>query len=180
MDEFKERPSAETDAAMGGSSMETIAIALGIGSIALVFIIYLSVPVGALALILVLLCRGSEGISARSRTAVILAVVGMAGSVALTAWSFHTVSRDPALRRQVQQIINQYFPAETEEVLPKQPETGSQPQTSPEDNPFLYASPFESTPENEVPGGSSPRETLPSQPETPQPYIETVPGGEYI
>ena len=70
--------------------------------------IYISVPLGALAIILALLSRGPEKQLGKAKTAVSLGAAGIIVSSAVTGYAFYRVTTDPVLRAQMQQLVNYY------------------------------------------------------------------------
>ena len=89
-------------------SMRFAATVLGIISIFSFMMIYISVPLGALAIILALLSRGSEKRLGKAKTAVSLGAAGILASCAITGFAFYRVTTDPVLRAQMQQMVNYY------------------------------------------------------------------------
>ncbi len=83
------------------------AIALGILSCCLSLIFYLSIPMGALAIIMALLSKGGKRrMTSRARFAVGAGAMGMIFSLIITVYSVYTVMNDPFYRSYVEQYLN--------------------------------------------------------------------------
>ncbi len=72
--------------------------------------IYLSVPLGALAILFALLSGGAHKLKKPQKTAIRTAVIGMVLSAAVTGYMFYRVYSDPVLYAQMQEMVD-YFMA---------------------------------------------------------------------
>ena len=70
--------------------------------------IYLAVPFGAMAILFVLLSRGRKKHPGQARTAVIMAVISMCASTALSGYALYRYYHDPVIRMQVDHLIDYY------------------------------------------------------------------------
>ena len=71
--------------------------------------IYLSVPLGAMAIVLALLSRGNTSLSARARRAIIISTAAMLISTGVTGYAFYKVRTDPELNRQFHEMFDYYL-----------------------------------------------------------------------
>ena len=90
------------------ASMQSASMVLGVLSIVTFMMIYISIPAGAIAIILALLSRGEQPEPGRAKTAISLAAAGMIASTAITGYAFYRVTTDPVLRRQMQNLVEYY------------------------------------------------------------------------
>ncbi len=95
------------------NSMATAAVVLGILSLILCYIFYLSIPCAALAIICALLSRNSRSISGRGKVGLICAAVGMILSLALTISAFYTTLFTEEGRASLQYYY-QYYTGDTQ------------------------------------------------------------------
>ena len=70
--------------------------------------IYMSVPMGALAIIFALLSGGAHKLKKPQKNTIRTAIIGMVLSTAVTGYMFYRVYTDPALYAQFQQMVD-YF-----------------------------------------------------------------------
>ena len=92
----------------GRSAMQTAAMILAVLCIISSMFIYISLPLGAVAIVLALLSRGERKTLGKAKTAVTVAAAGMLASTAITGFAFWRVTTDPVLRRQMQQMVEYY------------------------------------------------------------------------
>lgn len=89
--------------------MTTAALILGAVSIATFQFFFLSVPMGALALILAFLGRGGRSFDMKGKIAAITAAAGIIISGAVTGYAFYSISTDPQFRSQVEELYDYYM-----------------------------------------------------------------------
>ncbi len=89
-------------------AMESAAMVLAVLSLVFSWVIYLSVPMGATAIILALLSRGSGRIVRRVKTSIIMACAGIIVSTAVTGFSVYRIYTTPELRARMEQLIEYY------------------------------------------------------------------------
>lgn len=90
-------------------NMTTAALILGAASIATFQFFFLSVPLGALALILAFLGKGGRPFEMKGKIAAIAAAVGIIVSSAVTGYAFYSISTDPQFRSQVEELYEYYM-----------------------------------------------------------------------
>ena len=88
--------------------LRSAARALSILCIFTIGFIYLSVPLGALAILFALLSGGAHKLKKAQKSSIRLAIIGMVLSAAVTGYMFYRVYSDPALYTQMQQMVD-YF-----------------------------------------------------------------------
>ena len=72
-------------------------------------IIYLAVPFGALGIVFALLSRGNTTLARRARHAIVISVIAMCVSSAVTGYAFYRIYHDPQLKEQFTQIVDYYM-----------------------------------------------------------------------
>ena len=83
------RPSGRP-AIQPGNPMEAIALTLAYGSLIMCSCLYLSIPMGAMAILFALLSRGGRmSLSAKARNALVLGIAGIVITVVITGVSFY-------------------------------------------------------------------------------------------
>ena len=92
----------------GRSAMQSASMILAVLCIISSMFIYISLPLGAVAIVLALLSRGERKTLGKAKTAVTVAAAGMLASSAITGYAFWRVTTDPVLRRQMQQMVEYY------------------------------------------------------------------------
>ena len=92
----------------GRSAMQSASMILAVLCIISSMFIYISLPLGAVAIVLALLSRGERKTLGKAKTAVTVAAAGMLASSAITGYAFWRVTTDPVLRRQLQQMVEYY------------------------------------------------------------------------
>jgi len=97
-----------SDRERGRSAMRSAAMVLAVISILSSMMIYISIPLGAVAIVLAFLSRGNRKTLGKAKTAVTVAAAGMIASTAITGYAFYRVTTDPVLRRQMQQMVEYY------------------------------------------------------------------------
>lgn len=90
------------------SSLRSAAMILAVISLISFLMVYISVPLGAIAIILALLSKGQDEVTGKHKTIIALAAAGMCTSTALTGFAFYRVTTDPVLKKQMQQMLNYY------------------------------------------------------------------------
>ena len=90
------------------SSLRSAAMILAVISLISFLMVYISVPLGAIAIILALLSKGQDEVTGKHKTIIALAAAGMCASTALTGFAFYRVTTDPVLKKQMQQMLNYY------------------------------------------------------------------------
>lgn len=88
--------------------MATAALVFGILSLVTCFIIYLSLPFGALAVIFALLSRTERPIRKKARRGLICGICGMIATVVLTVSAFYTVLTDSSMRSFLEYYLRVY------------------------------------------------------------------------
>lgn len=88
--------------------MATAALVFGILSLVTCFIIYLSLPFGALAVIFALLSRTERPIRKKARRGLICGICGMIATVVLTVSAFYTVLTDFSMRSFLEYYLRVY------------------------------------------------------------------------
>ncbi len=114
-----------------GSSRALSSAALGLGIAALLFcsFIYTAVPLACLSIILALLSRGRSRKNSAMTAAIIMDVMAIALSAAITIAAFHTIFSSPILRSQFNEIIEYYSNQLYGEGGPDDPELSGLPGT---------------------------------------------------
>ena len=90
----------------GSRSMATAAMVLGLIAIPLFFVFYISIPLAAI--VLALLSRGDGSLHPRAKVSLIVSIAAIAASVLVTGYAFITVQNNPALRWELEQMLD-YF-----------------------------------------------------------------------
>lgn len=88
--------------------MATAALVFGILSLVTCFIINLSLPFGALAIIFALLSRTEPTIRKKARRGLICGICGMIATVVLTVSAFYTVLTDSSMRSFLEYYLRVY------------------------------------------------------------------------
>ena len=86
--------------------LRSAARALSILCIFTIGFIYLSVPLGALAILFALLSCGAHKLKKAQKSTIRLAVIGMLLSAAVTGYMFYRVYSDPVLYAQMQDMVD--------------------------------------------------------------------------
>lgn len=98
--EYQSRPSK--------NPMATAAVVFGILSLVTCFIIYLSLPFGALAVIFALLSRVEKPMRQKARRGMICGICGMIATIILTVSAFYTVLTDSSMRSFLEYYLRIY------------------------------------------------------------------------
>lgn len=106
--ENTDSPSMRRHRISGSRSMATAAMVLGLIAIPLFFVFYISIPLAATAIVLALLSRGDGSLHPRAKVSLIVSIAAIAASVLVTGYAFITVRNNPALRRELEQMLD-YF-----------------------------------------------------------------------
>ena len=127
MYEFRPASQPDTpDIESGGLScspgMALAALVLSILAVIFCVIIYISLPLAAMAIVLALLSRGSGRLAGRARTGVVIACISIAVSLFLTGAGVLYIWRTPELRDYVKQLYEYYSGYEEEDPSLPQPE----------------------------------------------------------
>lgn len=93
----------------GSRKLAAAALILAFLAVPFFFLFYVSIPLGAIAVLLALLSRGSGKISPRAKLAAIIGTGAICLSLLTTAYMFITVYRTPELRTQIEQMIDFYY-----------------------------------------------------------------------
>ncbi len=89
--------------------MLSAAMLLAVLSVFFFWMIYLAIPLGAIAIILAFISRGgAEKISRRARNIIITAAVGMTISAGVTGYAFYTVFTNPEMHARFNQVLEYY------------------------------------------------------------------------
>ena len=91
-----------------GSFMGRISLYLGVLSLVLCLMFYLSIPLGALAVICALLARTDSPKSKKYRTSIICGICGIVLSLAMMVSVFYRVISDPQMRSYIEQYVQIY------------------------------------------------------------------------
>ena len=89
--------------------LATGALVLAILAVPFFFLFYVSIPLGATAIILALLSRGRGKLRGRAKTATLIGTAAIAFSASFTVYLFVSVYQSPDLQRQIEQIVEYYF-----------------------------------------------------------------------
>lgn len=74
---------------------ETIAMVLGIASLVMCSCLYISIPVGAMAIILALLSRGKKmELGSKAKLAIILGIIGVVATIIFYAFAFYVAIQE--------------------------------------------------------------------------------------
>lgn len=88
--------------------MATAALVLGILSIMTCYMFYISLPLGAVAVICSALSRDRSSMPGRAKVGTVCGIAGILISICVTVTAFVSVIRNPALRSYVEQYIQIY------------------------------------------------------------------------
>lgn len=89
--------------------LATGALVLAILAVPFFFLFYVSIPLGATAVILALLSRGRGKLRGRAKTATLIGTAAIAFSASFTVYLFVSVYQSPDLQKQIEQIVEYYF-----------------------------------------------------------------------
>ena len=101
-DDYEQQPGQRR----GG--MRLAAMVMGVLSVITCMMIYVSVPLGALAILFALLSRGRGRQLGNAKPALIMGVAGILASSILTGYALYSYYHDPVLHAQVNQLIERY------------------------------------------------------------------------
>lgn len=95
----------------GSRAMAAAAMVLALIAALLFFVFYISIPLAATAIVLALLSRGSGPLRGRAKTALTVSAIAMAASALVTCYTVVTIRSNPALRRELELMLNYYSDA---------------------------------------------------------------------
>ena len=93
----------------GSRGLATGALVLALLAVPFFFLFYISIPLGAVAVLLALLSRGRGKISLRAKLAAFIGAGAICLSGLTTSYMFITVYRTPELREQLERMIDFYY-----------------------------------------------------------------------
>ena len=108
------------------------AMTLAILSAIMFLFIYVSVPLGALAILFACLSRGNLRMNGRAKTAAVIAAIAMIVSSAATGYAAYRLYTDPELRETMQEMLDYYMQSYGGEEAISQPEDSSPDQSAPD------------------------------------------------
>ena len=89
--------------------LEKASVILGIFALFSTMIFYLSIPLGALAVITGLLSRGNGKVKGRGKTGIIIGVVALSASVAFTGYTVTLYMTNAEYRESVKNLVDYYM-----------------------------------------------------------------------
>lgn len=89
--------------------MATGAVVLGVISLFTCLIFYISIPCGALAVLLAILSRGENKLPGKSKTGIVCGAIGMCLSLGITLASVWTVLTNAQLRAYMERYLQYYL-----------------------------------------------------------------------
>ncbi len=90
----------------------TASIVFAVISLFFLLVFYISIPCGAIAFLLAMFSRNRGGrMTGKAKTGAVIGIICAVLSFSVTAYSFHVLSTNPEIRRQVQYMVNQYAAA---------------------------------------------------------------------